>query len=257
MSMDKLLRPLSGAFCFSWYNIYMSKLKVIVILTVLFTFSLSKDRTLTPSAPDLPPTVDIVMIDTGTRNSYSDYIKMDKSCEDYCWHPHGEQMAKALTDEVRELRFRRTLNVKQLVWKNAVGIPSLIDQASRLKPKVIVMAFSGDKTVEDEFIALKRASDNNIVLLAASGNEGGQNQPMYPAGYNIPCLIAVSTKEYGEKVPSANLGEIYLERMSGERGTSFSTVRSAAHVLKLFEKYGNLSCTSVKSMMLREFGSTQ
>lgn len=196
------------------------------------------------------------MIDTGTTKSYRGFMRMSKTCKTKCWDTHGEQMARALEDEINYQGLENEVYVEHLVWESSNDIPVLVDRAAAMMPKVIVMAIAGEQPIEEEFKAIRRATDRGITVVAASGNTGG-HLSQYPAGYVIPCLISVSTKEYGMKYPSANNGEIYLDRMSGEKGTSFSTARAAAHVLKLHQLYGNQSCQEFKRILVDQFGSTQ
>jgi hypothetical protein len=226
----------------------------ILTLIFLIAFTNSITEKALPKVNDLKP--DIVMIDTGTLKSYRGAIRMESTCKNKCWHGHGERMAKALNDEVEYQQFDKEVFVRQLVWEDSKDIPRLIRKAAYLRPKVIIMAIAGDGAILEEFQAVKYAVSRGITVVAAAGNNA-RPTPEYPAAYDLPCLISVSTKEYGFKVGSANVGEVYLDRMSGEHGTSFSTARSAAHVLGFYKRFKNLNCHRVKELMIQQFGSTQ
>ena len=229
---------------------------ILIILAIL----ISKNALL--SDPD--PTTDyyssypdVVMIDTGSTRSYAGFIRMKKTCESKCWNQHGEKMAKALENQVSVSDLRGEVNVDHLVWEDPNGIAALIDRAAAKNPKVIVMALAGDQPVSEEYYAIERATRAGIMVVAASGNQG-KGFSQYPANYPLPCLISVSTSNwYGGKVRTANSGEIYLEQVRDERGTSFSTARSAAVVLKYYETYGKVGCGTIKRHMVRDLGSAQ
>jgi len=231
----------------------MRKYLAILLIGTTITTVVSNESTPVEPYPYRP---DIVIIDTGTTKSYEGFLRMKSSCVSKCWHSHGELITEALIEELSMQGMEREVHAEHLVWETALDIPSLIDRAASLSPKVIIIAISGDEPITEEFLAIKRATDKGISVVAASGNVGGQNS-QYPARYNLPCLTSVSTKKYGSKVATANVGEIYLEQMSGEKGTSFSTARAGALVVKLHERFGNIKCNIVKSLLVEEFGSAQ
>src|SRR5712692_4016291 len=79
-----------------------------------------------------------------------------------------------------------------------------IDWAINKGARVINMSFAGprDPLVQ---LALKKAYDKGIVLVAAAGNAGPQSEPLYPAA--DPNVIAVTATDINDAVlPQANRG---------------------------------------------------
>jgi subtilisin family serine protease len=79
-----------------------------------------------------------------------------------------------------------------------------IDWAIAKGAKVINMSFAGprDPLVQ---LALKRAYDKGIVLVAAAGNAGPQSEPLFPAA--DPNVIAVTATDVNDAIlPQANQG---------------------------------------------------
>lgn len=199
---------------------------------------------------------EIVIIDTGTTKSYRGFMRMALTCYDKCWHEHGQKMADSLENEINLQGFNREIMVEHLIWEQSTDIPRLIDNAVALRPKVISLSIAGDEPFLEEFYAIQRAQQANILVIAAAGNHG-INRMEYPANYKLDCLVGVSTKEMGRRYPSANLGDIYIERTSGEKGTSFSTARAGAIALKFIDMYKVERCKTLKTLMIEQFGSTQ
>jgi subtilisin family serine protease len=127
--------------------------------------------------------------------------------------PHGTGMAGAMASH------RRLVGVApgaRILAVNAFGsdtetaygtteqILKGIDWAIAKGAKVINMSFAGprDPLVQ---LALKKAYDKGIVLVAAAGNAGPQSEPLYPAA--DPNVIAVTATDVNDALlPQANRG---------------------------------------------------
>jgi filamentous hemagglutinin family protein len=135
--------------------------------------------------------------------------------DDQTAHPHGTGMAGAIASH------RRLLGVApgaQLLGVRAFGVNTggaqgtsinivkglqwAVDQGAR----VINMSFAGPK---DPILmqAMKRLTDQGIVLIAAAGNAGPKSPPLFPAA-DLPNVIAVSATDVDDKVyKGANRGK--------------------------------------------------
>ena len=83
-----------------------------------------------------------------------------------------------------------------------------IDYAIKMKASVLNLSFIAyepddetdyNENQKDEFLdALKRAGEHNIVIVAAAGNMGENNdvEPYYPANYKLPFLITVAATNH-------------------------------------------------------------
>jgi subtilisin family serine protease len=127
--------------------------------------------------------------------------------------PHGTGMAGAMASH------RRLVGVApgaRILAVNAFGTDSEsaygtteqilkgIDWAIAKGAKVINMSFAGprDPLVQ---LALKKAYDQGIVLVAAAGNSGPQSEPLFPAA--DPDVIAVTATDVNDALlPQANRG---------------------------------------------------
>lgn len=127
--------------------------------------------------------------------------------------PHGTGMAGAMASH------RRLVGVApgaRILAVNAFGTDSEsaygtteqilkgIDWAIAKGAKVINMSFAGprDPLVQ---LALKKAYDQGIVLVAAAGNAGPQSEPLFPAA--DPDVIAVTATDVNDALlPQANRG---------------------------------------------------
>jgi len=170
-------------------------------------------------------------------------------------------MAKALQDMIGHFQNFDSISAKMVTWQDSQRLPSLIRVAADLRPKVIVLALAGDVPSRAEYEAVKYASDRDILVLAAAGNQG-RADPEYPAGYKLKCLLSVSTalshgETWGEgKTQGPSRGEIYLPQYASEGGTSFSTARAAAYAIAYFRVNPTSSCQMAKRWMTSQFSST-
>jgi hypothetical protein len=224
-----------------------------VILTALSVMGL-------PSATGdarLPKRPDIVIIDTGSMQSFKGTLNMEKNCVK-CWHEHGTAMAMTLESQLLSLG-AKPVQATQIVYYTIADLPAKIRQAVALKPRVISMSIAGEEPSEVEMNAVKLATDAGILVVAAAGNQGFVHTE-YPAGYDLPCLVSVSTR-VGPKIAvwnnPASPGDIYLPYVRGEFGTSFSTQRAAAFALYYFQKNSRGTCKSAEEWLTLKFGSVQ
>lgn len=203
--------------------------------------------------------LDVVLVDTGTTESFSGKLSLERTCG-ACWHPHGTQMARALEDMAQRLSNLDVISATMLIWREPSLLPSVIRDAADLNPKVIVLALAGSDPSRTEYEAVKYATNRGILVLAAAGNEG-RDEPEYPAGYNLKCLVAVSTIKERDQSWNTNRphgpsrGDLYLPQYTGENGTSFSTARMAAYAIAYFRVYPNANCKTAKTWLIAKFGS--
>jgi subtilisin family serine protease len=127
--------------------------------------------------------------------------------------PHGTGMAGAMASHRRLVGIApgaRILAVNafgtdaESVYGTTEQILKGIDWAIAKGAKIINMSFAGprDPLVQ---LALKRAYDKGIVLVAAAGNAGPQSEPLFPAA--DPNVIAVTATDVNDALlPQANQG---------------------------------------------------
>ena len=196
---------------------------------------------------------EIIQIDTGSAVSFDGAIRMPAS-PGSPWSPHGTQMGLSLFQEASDQGLWQ-IEVRQLEWVKSDEINPRLWQAIDERPRVISMSLAGDRPNAEEELALLHASNQDILVVVASGNKG-LLKPQYPGAYRgIPCLVSVSTFDPITKlrVESANPGEIYLAKAPQEDGTSFSTARSAAIALRIWRRNPSYTCSDVKSALVRTF----
>jgi subtilisin family serine protease len=195
--------------------------------------------------------VDVVQIDTGNEQDFSGILQMRSTCSS-CWDSHGTLMAGALSDELSK-RASKPVRAESLVWRNQADIVRQVYAAMKRSPRVIAMSLAGDGHFSAEYEALRAATDRGILVLAAAGNLG-RGRPQYPAAYGFHCLLAVSTKVGSMRHHRANAGDVYLDRVKGEEGTSFSTARMAGVAVTYFQKHPEASCEQAAAHLVEVFG---
>jgi hypothetical protein len=200
---------------------------------------------------------DIVIIDTGSEAAFRGTLNLARTCRE-CWHKHGTWMAITLEDQLNMLN-ALPVQATMTVYKNTKDIIDGVRGAIGLAPRVISMSLAGTEYEQREYDAIKEAVDHNILVVAAAGNSGLAH-PEYPAGYKLPCVVAVSSTKGGhiaQWAHRASVGEIYLEAMPGEDGTSYSTQRAAAYALVYFQEHPLDTCKQAKAYLVERFGSVQ
>lgn len=145
-----------------------------------------------------------------------------------------------------------------------LGINHAIAQGA----KIINMSYGSDRWNPAEYDALLRANNAGILLVAAAGNDGVNNdvEPHYPASYQLPMILSVgaSTKtgsiadfsNWGaEDVHVAAPGVETLSPVLGGKwalpsGTSFSAPIAAGVAALVKSKYPLASMYSIRQHML-------
>lgn len=148
---------------------------------------------------------------------------------------------------------------------NAAGIAAGIDAAIAAKAQVVNISV----TVANPGIGLRaavaRAAKNNLIIVAAAGNDGqGQNLPAYPAAYSteFPNVIAVSASNVDDVIaPFSDTGDyvnvaapgvkvIVAAPVSGYTeldGTSFAAPYVTGTVALVLGAHPNLSAEQVRN----------
>ncbi|HXW25751.1 MAG TPA: S8 family serine peptidase [Xanthobacteraceae bacterium] len=132
---------------------------------------------------------------------------------DFKPQPHGTGMAGAMASHrslvgvapgVKILAVNAFGSDAETVYGTTEQILKGIDWAIAKGAKIINMSFAGprDPLVQ---LALKKAYDKGIVLVAAAGNAGAQSEPLFPAA--DPNVIAVTATDVNDALlPQANRG---------------------------------------------------
>jgi hypothetical protein len=161
----------------------------------------------------------VAMIDSEVDQRHPDLVgaiadRLEPIGQEFKPQPHGTGMAGAMASH------RRLVGVApgaRILAVNAFGTDSDsaygtteqilkgIDWAIAKGARVINMSFAGprDPLVQ---LALKKAYDKGIVLVAAAGNAGPNSEPLFPAA--DPDVIAVTATDVNDALlPQANRGE--------------------------------------------------
>jgi filamentous hemagglutinin family protein len=190
--------------------------------------------------------------------------------DDQTAHPHGTGMAGAIASH------KRLLGVApgaQLLAVRAFGVNSGGAQGTSLNivkglqwavdqgAKVINMSFAGPR---DPILqqAMKRLTDQGIILIAAAGNAGPKSPPLYPGA--DPSVIAVSATDVDDKTyKNANRGKYVAIAAPGvdilvpapeggyqlTTGTSVAAAHISGVVALLLERDGSLRPETVRSIL--------
>ena len=190
--------------------------------------------------------------------------------DDQSAHPHGTGMAGAIASHKRLLGIApnaRLLAVRafgvntggaQGTSLNIVkGLQWAVDQGA----KVINMSFAGPK---DPILqqAIKRLTDQGIILIAAAGNAGPKSPPLFPGA--DPNVIAVSATDMDDKTyKGANRGKYVAIAAPGvdilvpapeggyqlTTGTSVAAAHISGVVALMLERNKELKPSEVRSIL--------
>ncbi|MBQ6841162.1 MAG: leucine-rich repeat protein [Bacilli bacterium] len=118
--------------------------------------------------------------------------------------------------------------------------------------KVINMSFAGEGYDTNMYVAIEAANENNIISVAAAGNDGSSTTK-YPAGFNNTISISAvdedlnlaSFSNYGNKITFASPGDNIVSINGTGSGTSMATPHavSAVAILKSYNKELTLAQT--------------
>jgi peptidoglycan-associated lipoprotein len=77
-----------------------------------------------------------------------------------------------------------------------------IDYAVRMGARIITIAAGGSGFQQSEFDAIAAARDAGILVVAAAGNGGSDNDasPVYPASYDLPNVISVASSDFKDNL---------------------------------------------------------
>lgn len=149
------------------------------------------------------------------------------------------------------------------------GINYAIEQKTRgVNIRVINASWGGGGYSQILKDAIERAGNEGIMVVVAAGNEGNDNDqnPSYPASYNLPNIISVAaTGEKGELASFSNRGrssvhiaapgvDIFSTIMGGRYGSSSGTSMAAPHVSGalslLFAKEPTISLSELRARVM-------
>lgn len=144
-----------------------------------------------------------------------------------------------------------------------------LDYAISLNVDIINYSSCGRGYSEKEFKLLKKAKDNGIIVVVASGNKGTDNdkEAMYPSSYNLSNLISVSsvtknrslskTSNFGKNtVDVSYFGEKVKSTLPNNRygrltGTSQATAFVSSFVGVLKSKNYNILNSEIKTALFK------
>jgi serine protease len=137
--------------------------------------------------------------------------------------------------------------------------------------KVINASFGGYSYSSTLYDAIAAANSAGILLVAAAGNEGVNNDltPNYPSSYDLPNIIAVAaTDQDDRRVPFSNFGPLTVDvaapgtyvlstiplNLYSDKEFNSGTSMAAPHVTGLagllYSYYYNLNSTQIRNMIL-------
>ena len=124
-----------------------------------------------------------------------------------------------------------------------------INFAVSMKVDIINVSLGGYEASASEFEALKNAEKNNILVIAAAGNDGLNlnKSAFYPASYNLKNIVTVSSiDKNGKRLPSSNYGNLRELQAPGAEilstlpnkkiGSMTGTSQAAAYATGLISK---------------------
>lgn len=198
--------------------------------------------------------LDLVIVDTGLLKDMNGPLFMKKTEESIVkrWGPaerfHGSHMSRIIQDQLIEDKAKPVAGV-HLPWYDLSSYLRSLRTAIKLKPRVISLSIDGMEAWTPERMLLERACKSGILLLVAAGNDG---RP-YPGGYQLPCMISISSNQNGIVPNTANLGDAYVPVREGEIGTSFATARAAALALEYLQKNPGAKNEDVKKWFMSNY----
>ncbi|GAB4411384.1 MAG: hypothetical protein OHK0032_07290 [Thermodesulfovibrionales bacterium] len=172
-------------------------------------------------------------------------------------------------------------NVKLMALKalNADGEGTIADEIGAIQyavakgAKVINASFSGSEYSNAEFDAISSANNASVLVMAAAGNDGGNNDlaPEYPASYNLPNIISVAaTDQNDNRATFSNFGlnsvhvaapgvyilstvptSLWPTGYDFLSGTSMSTPFVSGLAGLLYSYYTNFTYSQIRSTILR------
>lgn len=197
--------------------------------------------------PSLSLAVDLARIDTGIVGIHKNVLNM-----------HGTMMRDASDDQAGKLGI--DINSVQIQCKFDIQSQSCtethkdLSRASKMDFKVLSISLTGEGGDTGEKQALEDIQNKGSLVVAAAGNKYG-SESLYPAAYGGDCLLAVGTSSNGSLASFSSIGEVFLEQVGTESGTSFSTARMAVIAVKYMKQ--GLSCKETKKRLIKEYGPTK
>lgn len=198
---------------------------------------------------------DIALVDSGLARTFSGLLQMEKTTLSFksfgpTGYKHGTQMALSMKDQAER---DRTQPIKglQLPYTNSDDYTGALAKAIETKPLVLSLSVQGMFEEPNEKMLLEKACQSGILVVVASGNFRKQLNS-FPASYDLPCLVSVSSLR-SNVIPSfANDGDIYVPTyFENESGTSYSAARAAVIGLELRRKYPKLSPHKIKLLLTK------
>jgi len=132
--------------------------------------------------------------------------------------------------------------------------------AKGINIRLVNASWGGPETAEELYNAVARLTKKGIILAAAAGNDGTNNdiKPTYPANYDLPNLISIgsisafknlsSFSNFGSSVDIVAPGDFIISTWLGGRylplsGTSMSTPHVTGALALLYGKQPSLTAT--------------
>ncbi len=83
-----------------------------------------------------------------------------------------------------------------------MNIIEAVDYATKNGAKIINCSFGGPGFSKGQFDIIEEAGKNGVLVVAAAGNEGGNNDdtPTYPAGYELDNIISVAATDESDRL---------------------------------------------------------
>jgi subtilisin family serine protease len=86
--------------------------------------------------------------------------------------------------------------------------------AINMGARILNASFGGDEYSQSEYEAIQSANESGVLIVAAAGNDGGNNDstPVYPASYDVANIISVAASDRDDGLASfSNYGVVSVD----------------------------------------------
>lgn len=229
----------------------------------------------------------VAVIDTGIDPTHRDLAKniwhdpknpsvfgwnfVTNQSNPYDDHGHGTHVAGVITAvadvSIMALKYYSDSNPGAT---NLANLVKALNYAVEHGAHIINISGGGPQFSREEYLAIKRAEANGVVVVAAAGNEHQSTDKTqnyyYPASYDIPNIISVAATSFVDQlVPSSNWGgrvsvaapgeNLFSALPGGRYGTMTGTSQATSYVsgvVALLKSCDNsLTPTQIRGAIIR------
>jgi hypothetical protein len=191
--------------------------------------------------------VKIAIFDSGITNVKTEgtisFVKEEEISD------HGNLLARNLKEILHDVKL---YDVRILDNNNEGNYSSLakgVDWAIENDIDIISLSVVGFESSEILENAINKAEENNILVIAAAGNESN-DKPTYPASY--PTVISVGALNENSEIASySNYGNfVDIYKSASSEGTSFATITAVACAANMMESNPDLSAKEIRKLIV-------